>query len=136
MNLKIIKTKSDYNSALKQIEKLIIADPAPGTEEADRLDLLSLLVEKYEDAHFSFDLPDPISAIKFVMEQKNLSQADLIPYIGSRSKVSEILSGKRQLSLNMIRKLNEELGIPAEILLNKQSAKLPGTTTLFERSSL
>lgn len=125
MIIKIIHTETDYEAAIDEIKRLIISDPATGSEEANRLDILFLLVEKYEEDNFHFDLPDPISAIKFVMEQKKLKQTDLIKYIGSRSKVSEILSGKRPLSLNMIRKLNEELGIPAEILLKKPGASIP-----------
>lgn len=125
MSLKIIKTQSDYDEVLREVEKLIDLDPDPGTEEADRLEVLSVLVKAYENEHFHFDLPDPISAINFVMEQRGLKQADLVPYIGSPGKVSEVLSGKRGLSLNMIRNLNEKLQIPAEILIKKRGGRIP-----------
>lgn len=116
---KIIKDEKSYNEALGEISRLIDKDPKTGSQEADQLELLSLLVENYENEKFPLTIPDPIRAIKFRMEQQNLSQADLIPYIGSRSKVSEVLSGKRPLSLAMIRALNFGLGIPAEILLKE-----------------
>jgi HTH-type transcriptional regulator/antitoxin HigA len=122
---KIIKTDIEYEKALKDVEALIDLDPAPGTDEGDRLELLTLLIANYEEEHFPLELPDPIEAIKFRMEQQELSQRDLIPYIGSRSKVSEVLSGKRLLSLSMIRALNKELSIPAEVLLREPGATIP-----------
>lgn len=128
MDIKIIRTEADYDLAIKEIEKFINLDPDPGSGDAERLELLSLLLEKYEKEHFHFNLPDPIDAIKFVMEQRDLTRSDLIPFIGSRSKVSEVLSGKRPLSLRMMRKLHEGLNIPAEILLKKPGAKLPMET--------
>ena len=130
MSLKVIKTQTDYDDALREIEKLIDLDPELGTKEADRLEVLSLLIKAYENEQFHFDLPDPISAIKFVMEQRGLKQADLVPFIGSRPKVSEILSGKRQLSLPMMRRLHKGLNIPAEILLREPGAELPEETNI------
>lgn len=115
--LKVIKDRNDYEAALEEIEQLIDLDPADGTNEEDRLELLRVLIKDYEARNTSHILPDPIEAIKFRMEQQNLSPRDLIPFIGNRSKVSEILSGKRSLTLSMIRALHSGLGIPANILL-------------------
>jgi HTH-type transcriptional regulator/antitoxin HigA len=119
---KVIKTEKDYKSALARINDLMDADP--GTPEGDELELLVTLVELYEKAKHPIDLPDPVEAIKFRMEQLGLKQKDLIPHIGSRSKVSEVLSRQRPLSVAMIRRLNARLGIPAEILLQEPRAKL------------
>ena len=118
---KVIKTEKEYESALARINDLMDADP--GTPEGDELELLVTLVELYEKAKYPIDLPDPVEAIKFRMEQLGLKQKDLIPHIGSRSKVSEVLSRQRPLSIAMIRKLNVGLGIPAEILLREPGAK-------------
>lgn len=120
---KIIKTKTDYKRALFEAERLVDLDPAPGTKDGDKLELLALLILHYEDKHFPMDTPDPIDAIRFRMEQEGLLQKDLIPYIGSKSKVSEVLSKKRPLSLAMIRKLNKALNIPAEVLLQEPKKK-------------
>jgi HTH-type transcriptional regulator / antitoxin HigA len=114
-NIKLIKTEEDYGLALKKIDSLF--DAEPDTEEGDELELLVTLVEIYEKDHFPISNPSPIEAIKFRMDQMNLTPKDLIQYIGSKSKVSEVLSGKRTLSLTMIRRLNEGLGIPAEVLI-------------------
>lgn len=117
--IRIIKTEYDYQEALKMIEKLIARDPDPDSAEGEQLNLLTTLVGDYESRTFPKTLPDPIEAIKFRMEQAELKPADLIPYIGSRSRVSEILSGKRQLTLDMVRALSRGLGIPAEVLILK-----------------
>jgi len=114
---RIIKTEEDHDLALNRIEKLM--DAKPGTSEFDELELLSTLVEVYEDKQYPISLPDPISAIKFRMEQLGLSQQDLVTFIGNRSKVSEILSRKRNLSLSMIRALSKGLGIPSDVLLRE-----------------
>lgn len=114
---KVIKTTAEHERALARIEELFRAKP--GTPEGDELELLMLLVETYEAKEFPIDLPNPIEAIRFRMEQANLKQKDLIPIFGSKSKVSEVLNGKRELSLTMIRKLTRELGIPAEVLLQE-----------------
>ncbi len=111
----IIKTEEQYVQALEQVDALF--DAESGSPEADELELWVKLVEMYENEHFAIDLPDPISAIKFRMEQDNLLAKDLIPYIGSASKVSEVLSGKRGFSLAMIRKLHLGLGIPADVFM-------------------
>jgi HTH-type transcriptional regulator / antitoxin HigA len=115
MELRPIKTETDYQNALAEIEALF--DAAPNTAECDRLDILSTLVEAYEKKHYPIDLPDPIAAIEYYMESRGWSRRELEPCIGSRARVSEVLSRKRSLSLDMIRRLNQELGIPAEILI-------------------
>ncbi len=117
--IKIIRTKEDYDAALKLIESLVDIDPMPESEEGERLALLTTLVKDYESRVFPESLPDPIEAIKFRMEQAGLKPADLVPYLGSRSRVSEILSGKRQLTVDMMRALETGLGIPAKVLLKK-----------------
>jgi HTH-type transcriptional regulator/antitoxin HigA len=115
MDIKPIKTEKDYAAALKEIEKLF--DAEPGTEEGDRLEILSTLVEAYEDEHYDIPAPDPIEAINYFMESRGLTRADLEPYIGSRARVSEILNRKRPLTLSMIQRLHIGLGIPAETLV-------------------
>ena len=120
---KVIKTEEEYESALGRIEELMDAEPE--TAEGDELELLATLVEVYEEKHYPIALPDPIDAIRFRMEQAGLKQQDLVPYLGSRSKVSEVLNGKRPLSLKMIRALNTGLGIPAEALLHEPGASIP-----------
>jgi HTH-type transcriptional regulator/antitoxin HigA len=118
---KVIKTEAEYEQALKEAETLIELDPKSGTEDGDRLELLTLLISNYEESHFPLPLPDPIEAIKFRMEQQGLAPKDIIPYIGSRSKVSEVLNGKRPLSLKMLRALQKGLRIPAEVLLQEST---------------
>ena len=115
MDIKPIKTNNDYQETLKKIETLMTAKP--NSIEGDMLDILVTLVEAYEHKHHPLDLPDPIETIKFVMEQKGLSVKDLEPMIGKRNRVYEILNYKRNLTLNMIRRLNKHLGIPAESLI-------------------
>lgn len=115
MNIRPVKTDQDYDSALNRIEDLWGAEP--GTYEGDELEVLLTLVTDYESKKHPIPPPSPLEAIRFVMDQKGLKQADLIPYIGSRPRVSEILSGKRNLTLKMIRSLHSKLGIPAEILI-------------------
>lgn len=115
MNIKPIKTEKEYQAALKEIERLFEADL--NTPDGDLLDVLVTLVEAYEDEHYPIPLPDPIEAIFFYMESRELTRTDLEPYIGSRARVSEILNRKRPLTLSMIQRLHSELGIPAEILV-------------------
>ena len=126
MKPKLIKTEADYDAVMARIDALFAGKP--GTPEGDELDLLVTLVELYENKAFPIDLPDPITAIQFRMEQQGLKAKDLVPYIGSASKVSEVLAGKRSLSLTMIRSLVEGFGIPAEVLLKESGAKLPADT--------
>lgn len=123
MNIKPIKTEADYESALGEIEKLYGAEP--DTSAGDRLEVLTTLVEAYEDEHYAISAPDPIEAINYFMESRGLTRADLEPYIGSRARVSEVLNRKRPLTLSMIQRLNAELGIPAEILV--KSYKIGGS---------
>ena len=115
MHLKPIKTDADHEAALKEIERLW--DAEEGTADGDRLEILSTLVEAYEEAHFPMDMPDPIEAIKFRLEQQGEDNKALIGIIGNRTRVYEVLRGDRALSLAMIRQLNKQLGIPAEILI-------------------
>jgi len=122
MEPKVIKTEEEYQAALAHLDSLM--DAAPGSAEEQDLELFSVLIEKYEDDHYPIGLPDPLEAIKFRMEQQGLTRKDLIPYIGSQSKVSEVLNGKRPLSLSMIRALHGGLGIPAEVLLQEPGRNL------------
>ncbi len=115
INIKPIKTEADYQRALSEVENLFNA--IPDTPKGDYLDVLVTLIEAYEEKHFKIDLPDPVYAIKYYMDTHGLTRKDLEVYIGSRSRVAEILNKKRSLSLNMIRKLYEELHIPAEVLI-------------------
>jgi HTH-type transcriptional regulator/antitoxin HigA len=114
-NLKPIRNEADYEAALAEIERLWGA-PA-NTPAGDRLEILATLVEAYEDEHYPMDPPDPIAAIKFRMEQQGLKRKDLEGVIGSRTRVAEVLNGRRSLSINMIRRLHDKLGIPAEVLI-------------------
>lgn len=118
MKPKVIKTDREYKAALTHVESLM-AKPSPDTGE---LELWSLLVEKYEEAHFSVETPDPIEAIRFRMEQAGLAPADLQPYLQSKSKVSEVMNRKRPLSLSMIRALHQGLKIPADVLVQEPAA--------------
>lgn len=117
--IKFIKTELDYKEALDLIKVLLSHDPDPNSDEGEQLSLLSTLVQDYEARSLPESLPNPIDAIKFRMEQADLKPADLIPYIGSRGRVSEILSGKRPLTLEMVRALEVGLGIPAKVLIRK-----------------
>ena len=119
MNIKPIKTDADYRAALKEIESLMAA--TPDSPEGEKLDVLVTLVEAFEARHYPIDLPDPVAAIKFEMEQKGLSVKDLEPMIGKSNRVYEVLSHKRSLSLNMIRNLHNGLGIPAEVLIQSST---------------
>jgi len=121
MNIKIIKNEQEYQAALVELDQLM--DATPGSPDADKLEVLALLVEKYEDEHYPIEMPDPVSAIKFRMEQEGLLQKDLIPYIGSQPKVSAILNGKRELSKDMIRKLHKGLEIPYEVLIQEPNSE-------------
>lgn len=115
MNLKPIKSDKDYHQALERLE--IIFDSQKGTAEGDELEILGILIDRYENEHFPIDLPDPIEAIKFRMEQLNYTQADLAKVVGLKSRASEILSKKRKLSLDMIRQLHNKLNIPTDVLI-------------------
>jgi HTH-type transcriptional regulator/antitoxin HigA len=115
MEIRPIKTEADYEAALEEIERLF--DVRPDTPEGDRLEVLVMLVEAYEEKHYAIPLPDPIEAIQYHIESRGLTRRDLEAYIGSRGRVSEILNRKRPLSIEMIRRLHAGLGIPAEVLI-------------------
>ena len=115
MDIRPLKTETDYQVALKEIERLF--DAVPNTSEGDRLDVLTTLVEVYEARHYPIPWPDPIEAILYHMESRGLTRRDLEPYIGNRARISEILNRKRLLSLRMVQQLHAGLGIPAEVLL-------------------
>ncbi|MDL1980537.1 MAG: hypothetical protein LWX02_03485 [Deltaproteobacteria bacterium] len=120
---RLIKTEKDYEKALFCVEQLMNAKP--GTPGMDELELLTALVEIYEERHYRINPPDPVEAIKFRMDQLGLTRKDMVPYIGTKSKVSEILNGKRPLTLAMMRSLNKNLGISAEVLLKEPGAGFP-----------
>lgn len=115
MDIAPIKSQGSYRRVLKEIEGLMSA--RRNTPEGDRLDVLVTLVEAWERKHYPMDLPDPVEAIKYHMEQNGLQPRDLIPFIGNRNRVHEVLNRKRELTLNMIRQLHQGLGIPAESLI-------------------
>ncbi|MBF0463009.1 MAG: transcriptional regulator [Magnetococcales bacterium] len=115
MNIHPIKTEQDYDTVLAEVERLM--DAEPDTPEGDRLDILTTLIEAYEAKHYAIDIPDPIEAIKFQMEEMGLSRKELEPFIGSRARVAEVLNRRRHLSLEMIRRLHRGLRIPANVLI-------------------
>ncbi len=115
MDIKPIKTESDYLKALNRLDKVF--DALVGTNESDEADILGLLIDEYEKKNYPIDVPDPIEAIKIRMEEMQLKQVDLIPEIGGKSRVSEILNRKRKLTVDMIRKLNNRLNLSAELLI-------------------
>lgn len=115
MDIRPIRTEADYQAALAEIERLFGA--APNTPEGDRLDVLTTLVQAYEEQHYHIPAPDPVEAIKYYMESRGLSRGDLEPYIGSHTRVADVLNRKQSLTLDMIRRLNTGLGIPADVLI-------------------
>ena len=115
MNIKPIKTEQDYENALKRLE--VIFDAKKDSADGDELEILGILIEKYEDQHYPIGLPDPIEAIKFRMEQMGYTQSDLAKVVGLKSRASEILNKKRKLTLEMIRKLHEHFNIPMNVLV-------------------
>jgi len=119
--VKPIKNENDYEEALLLAEELITLDPAPNTDESDQLSIIAILIESYEKSNFPMEIPSAVDAIKFRMDQLDLRQVDLVPYLGSASRVSEILSGKRSLTVNMINALSAGLGIPEKALLKNES---------------
>jgi HTH-type transcriptional regulator/antitoxin HigA len=119
MDIKPIRSEEDYQAALKEIDTLL--ESQPGTPEGDRMDVLVTLVEAYEARHFPIPEPDdPLEVLKYYMESRGLNRSDLIPYLGSKERVSEILNRKRGLSLEMIRRLHNGLGIPADLIMGKR----------------
>jgi HTH-type transcriptional regulator/antitoxin HigA len=120
MEIKPIRSEADYQTALKEIEKLM--ESQPGTPEGDRMDVLVTLVEAYEAKHFPIPEPDdPVQVLEYYMESRGLSRSDLVAYLGSKERVSEVLNRKRGLSLEMIRRLHSGLGIPADLIMGKST---------------
>ena len=117
MEIKVIKTEEDYNNALKRLE--VVFDAPIDSPQGDEAELLTILIENYEEEHYPIEAPDPIEAIRFRMEQMNMNKKDLAEVIGYKSRVSEIFSRKRKLSLNMIRQLHKKLKIPYDSLLTE-----------------
>jgi len=127
MEIKPIRSEDDHEAALKEIEKLM--ESQPGTPEGDRMDVLVTLVEAYEAKHFPIPEPnDPVEVLKYYMESRGLSRSDLIAYLGSKERVSEVLNRKRGLSLEMIRRLHNVLGIPADLIMGKHVHSTTFTT--------
>lgn len=122
MNIRPIRTEQDYQEALKAVSPLFDNEPEPGTPEGDYLEVMITLIEAYEAKHFPVDLPNPVDAIRFRMEQSGLSATDLVPAIGRKNRVYEVLNGKRALTLPMIWKLHDMFGIPAESLIKPVKA--------------
>ena len=117
MNIKLIKTESDYRKALSRLDEIF--DTATGTEESDEADILAILIDDYEKKHYPIDAPDPIEAIKIRMQEMQLRQIDLVDEIGGKSRVSEVLNKKRKLTVDMIRKLTNKLNLSAELLISE-----------------
>ncbi len=115
MEIRPIKTEADYESALERLEEIFGA--LPGSKEGDEVEILSILIDKYESENYPIDFPDPIEAIKFRMEQLDYSSSELIEIFGQASRVSEVLNRKRKLSLNMIRRITDQMQIPLEVLI-------------------
>ncbi|MGH6984495.1 MAG: helix-turn-helix domain-containing protein [Stellaceae bacterium] len=123
MEIRPIRNEAGYDAALKEIERYFEREPERSTPEADRFDLLALVIEDYEDRHWPIETPDPVEAIKFRMEQKGFERADLAKLIGSRSRASEILNRRRRLTIDLIWKLSRKWGIPAESLIKPYKLK-------------
>lgn len=115
--VRILHTDRDYQRALARLSRLMDQDPEPGSATGDEMELLGLVIAHYERKQFPMEKADPIEVIKFMLEQKGLKKKDLIPFIGSASRVTEVLNGSRDLNLGMIRRLSEGMGIPVEVLV-------------------
>jgi HTH-type transcriptional regulator/antitoxin HigA len=126
MEPRVIKTDDEYRTVLAEVERLVDMDPSPASPEGERLELLALLVEKFEQRRFAFEKPDPVEAILYRMNEQGLRQADLVPYFGSRSRVSEVLARKRPLTVQMIRDIASGLGIPTDVLVGAGSRSESG----------
>jgi len=123
MELRIIKTDEQHRRYLEEARRLAKGDPAPGSDDGARLELLAKLIDDYERERYSFRKPDPIEAILFRMEEQGLRQADIAAIVGGKNRASEILSRKRPLTLSMVRALHEKLGIPSELLIREPAAE-------------
>jgi len=121
MQIRAIKTKADHRAALKEIERLM--DARPGRPAGDRLEVLATLVDHYESQHEPIEPPDPIDALRYHMESRGLTRRDLEPFLGSRARVAEVLNRRRRLTIEMIRKLHEGLGISADVLIRPYSIR-------------
>ena len=127
MDIKPIRTRADYENALKEVDALFNA--SPNTPESDRLDVLVTLIEAYAAEHFPIPIPDdPIEVLKYYMESRGISRSALAPLLGGKERVSDVLNGKRGLSLEMIRRLHDQLDIPAELLIKPVRKTAPGKT--------
>ena len=124
MEIRPIRTSDDYKAAMREVSAYFDNEPTPGTPDGDRFEILLTLVEAYESKHYPIDLPDPVEAIKFRMDQAGLAPKDLVPVIGRLNRVYEILNRKRPLTLNMIWNLHKKLGIPAESLIQPPKASV------------
>lgn len=116
-NIKPVRTKADYKAALERIEELIALNPKKGTATYDELDIIGTLVSAYEDIHFPIKAPDPVEAVKYMMEEEGLKPKDLISYFGSKGNVSEFFSRKRGLSVRVIKALHDDFNLPYEVLI-------------------
>src|SRR3989337_2168783 len=135
MEIKPIRSEADYQAALKEIENLM--ESQPGTPEGDRMEVLVTLVEAYEAKHFPIPEPDdPVEVLEYYMESRGLNRSDLIAYLGSKERVSEVLNHKRRLSLQMIQRLHTGLGIPADLLVGKHGQKATSIGKLRPRSQV
>lgn len=132
MKLAVVKSEAQYREYMTRIEDLVVLDPTPDSPEGGELELLSLLVEDYERRNYHFEKPDPVEAVKFRMMEQGLRQADLVPYFGSRSRVSEFLSRQRPLTVGMIRQLSAGLGIPTEVLVQEAPLVAPSEESRSE----
>ena len=121
MQIRPIKTKANHRAALKEVERLM--DAKPGTRAGDRLEVLTTLIDRYESEHEPIEPPDPIDALRYHMESRGLTRRDLEPYLGSRARVAEVLNRRRSLTIDMIRKLHEGLGISADVLIRPYSVR-------------
>lgn len=119
MNIKIIKNDTELDLAMDRLEKMALANPEPSGEVAEEMELLSLVISDYENKHYPIDAPSPLEVIKFVMEQRQLKVKDIAPCFGGTSRAYAVLSGSRNLSLNMIRRLHQTLNIPADCLIGE-----------------
>lgn len=131
---RIIKTEGQYRTYLVEVDRLATDDPAPGTADGDRLELLAKLIEDYEKERFKFRRPDPVEAILFRMQERGLRQKDLVPILGGKNRVSEVLARKRPLTLAMVRALSDSLQIPADLLIREPETATYSSTRVLERS--
>jgi len=131
---RIIKTKEQHRAYLVEVDRLAADDPAPGTSDGDRLELLAKLIEDYEKERFTFRTPDPVEAILFRMQERGLRQKDLAPVLGGKNRVSEVLARKRPLTLAMVRALSDSLQIPADLLIREPETATYNATRIRETS--